>query len=189
MHILHQLIANSDQKSSLLCHHLSRMHVWKLFEKNIPKIEFVCSSRRRSGPRRRRSAVSERGVTSSQESLTSLQRHLSLTRITQPDIFENPCWWISVRRISLGPKINSVYKSDITLGSESEILSLWQKCPDITSSQWTPPPSDNQPNSDSILSPRRSQLPDQCACNMCFLKQWETTSFPHSPHFTWYHCK
>ena len=35
-----------------------------------------------------------------------------------------------------GPKINSVYKSDITLGPESEILSLWQNV--LTS----PPPSD-----------------------------------------------
>ena len=144
----------------------------------------VCSSRRRSGRQRRRSAVSEGGVTSSAESHsditpTKTQWDLPITRITQPDIFENSGWWIWVR-IPLGPQDQGEWNPS----------SLWQKClplPDITASeillvtinptvtQYHPPPL------------RKVSCPNSLVVICVFTRLLSVTSFPHSSHFTWYH--
>ena len=113
----------------------------------------------------------------------------SLTALCQPDIFSEFQWksllslqWWGARRSTRCTKVTSL--------SGLKVKSYHSGKNVLTS----PPPSELlqvtiNPTVTQYYPPRRSQLPDQCACNMCFPKQWETTSFPHSPHFTWYHCK
>ena len=102
MHNIHHLFKKIIINHFLFTNHplpqllsLSRMHAWKLFRKHQMFSNWICfSSRRRSGPRRTRSAASEEVVTSlsdSGENPTTPVRHWHHSA----DISEN--WWNSVR--------------------------------------------------------------------------------------------
>ena len=134
---------------------LSRMPAWKLFRKHQMFSNWICfSSRRRSGPRRTRSAASEELVTSLSlrwkpndtcPSLTSLSWHLwELVKFSE-DLF-----W------ELG---NHLWVQKVTsLGSQVKSSENGKRPPcHINSYQWHLP-SDNQLICDSRLSPWQKSL-------------------------------